>query len=90
MALHDRPTGCGEGDSTALTNVRWAAPVTAMAGTSELDLRKEKSALENRARELDLEVALRVDVEKRGLEEAIRRSFAEQQDLKLKERRIHQ
>ena len=56
------------------------------AQQAELDLRKEKSVLENRARELDLEVARRVDVEKQGLEEAIRRSFAEQQDLKLKEK----
>jgi hypothetical protein len=56
------------------------------AQQAELGLRKEKTALENRARELDLEVARRLDGEKKGLEEAIRRSFAEQHDLKLKEK----
>ncbi|HEY7302195.1 MAG TPA: DUF2130 domain-containing protein [Xanthobacteraceae bacterium] len=56
------------------------------AQQAELDLRKQKSALENRARELDLEVARRLDGEKQILEEAIRRSFAEQHDLKLKEK----
>jgi hypothetical protein len=56
------------------------------AQQAELGLRKEKSALENRARELDVEVARRVDLEKQGLEEAIRRSLGEQQDLKLKEK----
>jgi hypothetical protein len=53
---------------------------------AELELRKEKGALEDRARELDLEVARRVDSEKRQLEEVLRRGFAEQQDLKLKEK----
>jgi hypothetical protein len=53
---------------------------------AELDLLKEKGALEDRARELDLEVARRVDSEKQRLEEALRRGFAEQQDLKLKEK----
>jgi hypothetical protein len=53
---------------------------------AELELRQEKGALEDRARELDLEVARRVDSEKQGLEEAIRRGLAEQQDLKLKEK----
>ena len=53
---------------------------------AELALRKEKGALEDRARELDLEVARRVDGEKRHLEESLRRGFAEQQDLKLKEK----
>jgi hypothetical protein len=56
------------------------------AQQAELDLRKEKTALEHRARELDLEVMRRLDCEKKGLEEAIRRSFAEQHDLKLKEK----
>jgi hypothetical protein len=56
------------------------------AQQAELELRKEKSALEDRARGLDLEVARRVDAEKRQLEETIRRGFAEQQDLKLKEK----
>jgi hypothetical protein len=53
---------------------------------AELELRKEKGALEDRARELDLEVTRRVDSEKLRLEEALRRGFAEQQDLKLRRR----
>ena len=53
---------------------------------AELELRKEKGALEDRARELDLEVARRVDGEKQRLEETLRRGYAEQQDLKLKEK----
>jgi hypothetical protein len=56
------------------------------AQEAELRLRKEKTTLENRARELDLEVARRLDSEKQGLEEALRRSFAEQHALKLKEK----
>jgi hypothetical protein len=56
------------------------------AQQAELSLRKEKTTLENRARELDLEVARRLDSEKRGLEEAIRRSVSDQHDLKLKEK----
>jgi hypothetical protein len=48
------------------------------AQQAELELRKEREALEARARELDLEVARRVDGEKRRL--------AEQQDLRLKEK----
>jgi hypothetical protein len=57
-----------------------------LSESAELELRKEKGALEDRARELDLEVARRVDGEKQQLEEALRRGFAEQQDLKLKEK----
>jgi len=56
------------------------------AQRAELTLRQEKSALENRARELDLEVARRVDTEKLELEASLRRAFAEQQDLKIKEK----
>ena len=59
------------------------------AQRAELTLRVEKSALEKRARELDLEVARRVDVEKQRLEEGIRRGIAEQHDLKLKEKEKH-
>jgi hypothetical protein len=58
----------------------------AAAQQAELALRAEKSALESRARELDLEVARRVDVEKQQLEESIRRGVADQHDLKLKEK----
>jgi hypothetical protein len=53
-----------------------------VAQQAELELRKEKGVLEDRARELDLEVARRVDSEKQQLEEALRRDFAERQDLK--------
>jgi hypothetical protein len=56
------------------------------AQRAELELRKEKNALDHRARELDLEVARRVDAEKRHLEEAIRRGVAEHHELKLKEK----
>jgi hypothetical protein len=56
------------------------------AQRAELALRQEKIALENRARELDLEVARRMDTEKRELEASLRRAFTEQQDLKLKEK----
>jgi len=56
------------------------------AQRAELGLRQEKNALENRARELDLEVARRIDAEKRQIEETVRRGFAEQHDLKLKEK----
>jgi hypothetical protein len=48
------------------------------AQQAELELRKEREALEARARELDLEVARRVDGEKQRL--------AEKQDLRLKEK----
>jgi hypothetical protein len=56
------------------------------AQRAELALRQQKSRLENRARELDLEVARRLDAEKQQLEESLRRGFAEQHDLKLKEK----
>jgi hypothetical protein len=56
------------------------------AQDSELVLRKEKAAFEERGRELDLEVARRVDVETRKLEESIRRVASEEQSLKLREK----
>lgn len=56
------------------------------AQEAELLLRKEKTALEERQRELDLEVARRLDAEKQQLEAAIRKSVSDEQDLKLKER----
>ena len=56
------------------------------AQRAELALRKEKSALEERARDLDLEVARRVDAEKERLAEAVRSGFAAQHALKLKEK----
>lgn len=56
------------------------------AQRAELEVRNEKAALEERARTLDLEVARRLDSEKKDLELALRRDFGEQQDLKLKEK----
>jgi hypothetical protein len=56
------------------------------AQQAELALRQEKTALEHRSRELDLEVARRLDAEKQRVEEALRRNFAEQHSLKLKEK----
>jgi hypothetical protein len=56
------------------------------AQQAELALRKEKAVLEERSRTLDLEVARKVDAEKQRLEEAIRKSTAEEQSLKLKEK----
>jgi hypothetical protein len=59
---------------------------TREAQAAELALRKEKTALEERARELDLEIARRVDAEKKRLEESVRKSAAEEQALKLREK----
>jgi hypothetical protein len=56
------------------------------AQQAELALRREKGALEERAREIDLEVARRVDAEKERLSAAIRDGFAAQHALKLKEK----
>ena len=57
-----------------------------IAQEAELALRKEKTALEERARELDLEVARKLDAAKAELEAGIRKAAAEEQDLKLKEK----
>ncbi len=59
---------------------------TREAQAAELALRKEKAALEARQRELDLEVARKVDAEKHKLEEQIRKLAADEQALKLKEK----
>jgi hypothetical protein len=56
------------------------------AQTAELALRKEKAALEDRQRELDLEVARKVDAERQRLEEGVRKAVGEEQALKLKEK----
>ncbi len=56
------------------------------AQAAELTLRKEKASLEQRARELDLEVARKLDEEKAKLEMSIRQSLDEAQSLKLKEK----
>jgi hypothetical protein len=59
---------------------------TREAQEAELALRSAKTELEERARELDLEVARRVEHESRRLEEGVRKSMAEEQSLKLRER----
>ncbi len=59
---------------------------TRAAQQAELALRKEKGALEERQRELDLEVARKVDAEKQRLEQSIRKAVGEEQSLKVKEK----
>jgi len=56
------------------------------AQAEELALRREKALLEERQREMDLEVARKVDAGKQGLEQAIRKSVGEEQALKVKEK----
>jgi hypothetical protein len=56
------------------------------AQQAELELRKEKNALEDRARNLDLEVARRLGSERQQLAEASRRDFAERHEFELKEK----
>jgi hypothetical protein len=57
-----------------------------VAQAAELAVRQEKSALEERAQQLDLEIARKVDTEKQKLELHLRETFAKAQDLKLKEK----
>lgn len=61
---------------------------TETAQKAELALRKQKAVLEERQRELDLEVARRVDAERQRLEEAIRKTAGEEQVLKLREKEM--
>jgi hypothetical protein len=56
------------------------------AQRAELELRQEKTALDERARGLDLEIARRLDAGRRELAEAIRRDYDAGHDLKLKEK----
>jgi hypothetical protein len=56
------------------------------AQAAEIALRQERNALEIRARDLDLEVARRLDAEKQRLEQALRQGFAEQEELRFKEK----
>ncbi|MBJ6612038.1 MAG: DUF2130 domain-containing protein [Candidatus Thiothrix moscowensis] len=56
------------------------------AQQAELALRKEKAELEARAQAMELEIQRRLDAGKRQLEEALRNQFAEEQNLKLKEK----
>lgn len=58
----------------------------ATASSNELELRRRLAQLEDRARELDLEVTRRVDAERRSLEESIRKAASDEQALKLQER----
>lgn len=59
---------------------------TRAAQQAELALRRDKAALEERGRELDLEVARKVDAEKQRLEESIRKTVGEEQSLKVREK----
>ncbi len=59
---------------------------TRAAQGAELALRKDKTALEERGRELDLEVARKVDAEKQRLEQSIRKAASEEQSLKVREK----
>ena len=56
------------------------------AQQAELELRKKTSELEQKQREMDLEISRRVDAEKQSLEEAIRKTAGEEQALKLREK----
>jgi len=56
------------------------------AQQAELALRKKAEAVEERARELDLEVSRRLDAERQRLEESLRRAAGEEQALKLREK----
>lgn len=56
------------------------------AQQAELELRKKTQALEQRQREFDLELARRLDAEKQTLEVAVRKTAAEEQALKLREK----
>lgn len=56
------------------------------AQKAELALRQKAEALERQARELDLELARRLDAKKAEWEAELRRALATEQDLKLKEK----
>ncbi len=58
----------------------------AEAQKAELELRSRSEALEARARELDLELARRLDAKKAEWERALRQTLAEEQSLKLREK----
>ena len=53
---------------------------------AELALRKEKQALEERAREMDLEVQRKVDAERLKLEKIVRERMETEQGLKIREK----
>jgi hypothetical protein len=52
----------------------------------ELEYRQRVRALEDEKREIDITVQRKVDEERHRLEAALRQTYAEQSDLKLKER----
>ncbi len=56
------------------------------AQRAELELRQRAAALEERARELDLEVARRIDAERAHWETKLRQMLAVEHDLRLKEK----
>lgn len=56
------------------------------AQKAELELRRQAEALQARERELDLELARRLDAKKSEWEAVLRQTFAAEQDLKLKEK----
>jgi len=58
----------------------------AEAQKAELELRRQAEALETRARELDLELARRLDAKKTEWEAGLRQTLTAEQDLKLKEK----
>lgn len=58
----------------------------AQAQQAELALRQQADQLEARAREMDLEMARRLDAAKTEWESGLRRALAAEQDLKLKEK----
>lgn len=56
------------------------------AQKAELDLRRQAEALETRARELDLELARRLDAKRAEWEANLRQTLSAEQELKLKEK----
>lgn len=56
------------------------------AQKAELELRQKAEALEARAREIELEIARRLDARKAGWEAALRQTLTAEQNLKLKEK----
>jgi hypothetical protein len=57
-----------------------------VARQAELDLRKKTEDLETRARELDLEIARKLDAKKTEWEAGLRQTLGAEQELKLKEK----
>jgi hypothetical protein len=85
----EREAGARFAQEKALLEARLADERQAReaAQAAELALRREKTALDARAQGLDLEVARRLDAERRQIEETVGRGFAERHELKLKEKK---